>query len=843
LHLRALARGLSLFWVLWLTAPVLAQESAAPAELPFGFRLTEWNQALTEVGGAAESGDLTLAQAEALRARLVEVRRAAVQARQQTQDRIAPLRTQLAALGPPPAEGEPAEPPDIAAQRENINEQIASLQAQIKNAELAITRADELERTIVSAARAHTIKEILEPFPFPLAPRTIAVAAPEFFAHLGSLARAPQEWWSSLSPAQREDVVIYRIVLIAAVALAIGLALRRALLHWFGRDPAVINPSYARRLVGAVAEGMANGMIPALVFGAVLYRTLETSTIITGLFADIVVAVCVVAIFLVVSRALVRAGLAPDLPAWRLEGIAPNNARQISRLAIALAAVFAIDLFLMNATNSLPISQELESLYGLVSNAIEAALVIALMRGRLWHIEPMEEPAGDEAEAAEQARRSRFWPALRIVIVIIAGGSVVAALVGYTALSGYLINNLVISGVAVSVLYLMRGLLRELIGMALRTRFAQINLAVRHRSRTIIKFWLRAFLDLLVFAIGLVLLPPLWGMPIADVIGLVRRTMEGVTIGNVTISFADLIAALLVFVAVLVLTRIIQRALAERVLPQTTLDSGVRHSISAGFGYVGLAVAAALGVSTLGLDLSNLALIAGALSVGIGFGLQTVVNNFVSGLILLIERPVKVGDWIIVAGHEGFVKRINVRATEVETFQRASVIIPNSELISSAVVNLTHKNTLGRVEVPVGVAYGSDVELVMKILEDCLHANRSVAAWPEPYVLFRGFGDSSLDFEARGYLADIGNIITAGTELRLAIVKAFKEHDIEIPFPQRDLHLKDIDRLSAALGRGERKPPAGESETAPRPPAEGLVVRSAQRPTATGEAEGGGGER
>jgi small-conductance mechanosensitive channel len=207
----------------------------------------------------------------------------------------------------------------------------------------------------------------------------------------------------------------------------------------------------------------------------------------------------------------------------------------------------------------------------------------------------------------------------------------------------------------------------------------------------------------------------------------------------------------------------------------------------------------------MGLDLSNLALIAGALSVGIGFGLQNVVNNFVSGLILLVERPIKVGDWVLVGGHEGFVKQIKVRATEIETFQRASVIIPNSEFISNAVTNLTHKDSFGRVDVSIGVAYGSDVNQVMEVLKKCLRENSSILEFPEPFVLFQGFGDSSLDFETRAYIPEVSRIFRVSSEVRVAIYTALAEAGIEIPFPQRDVHIKSLPKgLRNEAGESDR---------------------------------------
>jgi small-conductance mechanosensitive channel len=406
------------------------------------------------------------------------------------------------------------------------------------------------------------------------------------------------------------------------------------------------------------------------------------------------------------------------------------------------------------------------------------------------------------------------------LIGLVAVTAIATAFAGYASASTYLADNLVISGMVVATLVLLRGLLRETIGVALRSKAVQATLDIPHKARERYKFWLRALLDLTVLLGGLVMVLIVWGVAPRDIWAWAGKTWRGVTIGNVTISLGDILVAIVVFVVVLTLTRMIRRLLNERIFPQTGLDTGVRNSLSTGLGYVGLALALALAVTTVGFDLSNVAIIAGALSVGIGFGLQNVVNNFVSGLILLVERPIKVGDWIEVGVHEGYVRRIDVRATEIETFRRAAVIVPNSELISGAVINWTHKNRYGRVELPVGVAYGSDVAKVMEILQRCLKEHESILRIPEPYVLFTGFGDSSLDFEARGQISNVEYRISVQSDLRIAIYLAFEEAGIEIPFPQRDLHIKNVENADESFRARAAQP---TPQPTPQPPATARV--------------------
>jgi len=215
-------------------------------------------------------------------------------------------------------------------------------------------------------------------------------------------------------------------------------------------------------------------------------------------------------------------------------------------------------------------------------------------------------------------------------------------------------------------------------------------------------------------------------------------------------------------------------------------------------------------IGTLGFPLSNLAIVAGALSLGIGFGLQSIVNNFVSGLILLFERPIKVGDWIVTSAGEGIVKRISVRSTEIETFDWASVIVPNSELITSPVTNWTHKNRYTRLTILIGVSYDSDPEMVSDILLKAAKANRRTLSYPSPVVYFSGFGDSSLDFEVRIFINNVDDRIPVKNELRFEIFKQFKEAGVEIPYPQRDLHLRSL--VPGMRMAGEPEPEEGDEE-------------------------------
>jgi len=255
----------------------------------------------------------------------------------------------------------------------------------------------------------------------------------------------------------------------------------------------------------------------------------------------------------------------------------------------------------------------------------------------------------------------------------------------------------------------------------------------------------------------------------------------------------------------------------SEVYPRWEFERGVGDSINTLLHYVLITVGFFIALSALGVQLRNFAIIAGALSVGIGFGLQNVVNNFVSGLILLFERPVRVGDTIRLEDELGIVSKIGLRSTTVTTLDQAEVIVPNADLISEKVTNWTLTNAVARAVIPVGVAYGSNISRVLEILTEVAGENADVLPEPKPMVLFTEFADSSLEFEVRVWVRELRLRMFVRSAMLAEIDKRFRAEGIEIPFPQRDLHVRSVDAsLLEATRRAksieERDPRSGEGE-------------------------------
>jgi small-conductance mechanosensitive channel len=421
---------------------------------------------------------------------------------------------------------------------------------------------------------------------------------------------------------------------------------------------------------------------------------------------------------------------------------------------------------------------------------IRAALVTVLVLNLVWLGLFMTKVPG-----------LRIKGTIRAVTVLILLVALMAELLGYTNFSFYLLKALLGSVVLAIALWLGSVFIDEFFdgmdeGQRSWQKRLRVALGLKANERIPGLIWLRILSILSLwffFGVGLM---EFWGYSDTTWIWVKDILNNGFEIGAIRIVPLQVAIGLAVFGLFLTGMRWINTEVIPNWVKQTRLDHGGQDAVVTLTGYIGVMVAALIGISMAGFNLQNLAIVAGALSVGIGFGLQNIVNNFVSGIILLFERPIRTGDWIVAGDVQGFVRRISIRATLIETFDRADVIVPNSELISNTVTNWMLRDPWGRVHVPVGVAYGSDVDKVTEVLLEAGREHPLVMTDGKdvnpPVVLFMGFGDSSLNFELRCFIRQVDQRLTTLSDLNYAIEKKFREAGIEIPFPQRDIHVRSV---------------------------------------------------
>lgn len=381
-----------------------------------------------------------------------------------------------------------------------------------------------------------------------------------------------------------------------------------------------------------------------------------------------------------------------------------------------------------------------------------------------------------------------------------------ANLLGYVALGRVLVEGLLGSIYVAVVLYGVSRVLVMIVAILVRGFLARRLRLVRVHGRRIER---RARRSIALLAAALWAWVSLGLFEVRDTVvaALGRWLAEPIQLGAASISLGSAVVFVLALVLALLFSRGVRFFLQEEVYPRAGVERGASHALSATLHYAILALGFMLALAAAGVDLSRVTLLAGALGVGVGFGLQNIVNNFVSGLILLFERPVKVGDTVEVGALLGDVTRIGIRSSTVRTFDGAEVIVPNANLVSDQVINWTLSDRQRRVEVTVGVRYGSDPQVVLDLLYEVAAAHPEVLDTPRPVALFRGFGDSSLDFQLRVWVAAFEHWFQVHSDLNVAVNAALARAGIEIPFPQRDLHLRSID-VPARAALADLRPPS-----------------------------------
>ncbi|HSJ09803.1 MAG TPA: mechanosensitive ion channel domain-containing protein, partial [Longimicrobiales bacterium] len=421
---------------------------------------------------------------------------------------------------------------------------------------------------------------------------------------------------------------------------------------------------------------------------------------------------------------------------------------------------------------------------GLAAVAAVALPVFALLARR--------RTAVAAAEGIDDPRR--IWP-LRIGATMWAVVRV-AVLLGYDSLGRWVVHAAIGSGavifMAVVLLALIRGAVASLVisDPGVRRHLA-LRVAVRLAQRLI-------FVMQVVTVVGAVLmLLDVWQLAESPVATWQAIIGTGFDIGPVRVTVGRILLGIVVIYTAVLLSWLVRNVVKSEVYGRWDFDRGVGDSINKLVHYLLITLGLFAALAVLGVELRNFALVAGALGIGIGFGLQNVVSNFAAGLILLFERPVRVGDTVVVGGEWGTITKIGLRSTIMMTLDQSEMIVPNADLVSEKVVNWTLTNPTARVIIEVGVAYGTDIPTVLDILRECGGENASALADPPPQALFIAFGDSSLDFELRVWVSEIRERLEVRSALLAAIAGRFAAAGIEIPFPQRDLHLRSVDAGAA----------------------------------------------
>lgn len=719
--------------------------------------------------------------------------------------RLEGIKARLEQLGPKPdaAKGQ-TDNPDVARERDEQEGFQRETEGVLALARNHIVAAEQLTAKIVDRRRTLLTRALLE--------RTSGVFSPTLWVNV---ARALPGEWRSLQYlvgsmpehfANRMDGLRLGILALAAILfLIVAVPGNRYLRRFEARPPwppeapvealadapakakgkaaaLPARPSRKQRALAALRVTLIWAVVPVLVCIGIL-SLIDTMDLVPNRLDGVVRTALFGIAFVAFAHGLADGILGPDDPAWRLVDMDDRTASRISSLARVFPAIIVAGKVLEALNQSiyavLPVTVATKGLFALLG----ALALVGTLR-RLQNA-----PEDEETAAAAAAAPTGLFTAVRLVVWAAALAILAAVALGYVTLGAFLQDQLMWIAIVGAVLLILLALVDEYVGIGLspegragREVMSQVGLS--RSSLKQISILSNGFVRVVLFVAAAMFVLAPWGLDGGDTLGTFRAALFGFTVGGVTISLSSIILAIAFFAIGLTITRGVKGWLERSYLPHTKLDPGLRNSIATSIGYLGIIIATMLAASSLGLSLDKFTIVAGALSVGIGFGLQSIVNNFVSGLILLWERPIRVGDWIVVGDEQGIVKRINVRSTQIETFDRASLIVPNAQFISGNVKNWMHNDRTARIVIPVGVGYGSDPAKVRKLLLDAATSHKDVLKEPVPRVYFMRLGETTMDFELRCF-TDVDYVLPVKSDMLFAIHDALERAKIDIPMPKR----------------------------------------------------------
>ena len=754
-------RGIWRQFVLWTLAGALLFASA-------GFDRSAWAQSseepsledikksLDEIESTVDSEDITGETLAGFRDKLNSATDILRKKIDWLEPRAREAEDRLKELGPAPAKDAPAESTEIASQREELTAQFNDVDGELKQARVLTVRTDQLGDRVAQKRHALYANELFA--------RSASILDPSFWGEvyralpieLRSI-EALLDTWSERHTRPRWAAA----ALIIIVIIALAVALTRWWLPRLIGEPS--NTRSAKAWAALWVFAWYAIRTPLAAFAALLaLTTFGLLTVRLEQIAQGLVAGMAAAAF---GHGVARGLLAPEHPHRRLVQEDDETARCFYNHLVWASRALGV-LIVLQVIHKILFAPLVITV---ATNALFAAATAAFLVHLVLRLGTIKKNRGDALIAASWAHP------LGLLMAVLIGVALVA---GYAGVAAFISLRVIVAAAVFGALYLLL--------VITQTLFASVNeqtakgqmlaesLGIDPRTLGLSGALLSALIRVLLIVSSFLLIIGPWEVSTADLFDTVRNIPFGFKIGEIRVSFQTILVAIAVLVLLLIVVRLMQRWLERELLPRTGLEPSLQLSIVTIFGYVGAITAIALALSGLGFDLQKIALIAGALSVGIGFGLQSIVSNFVSGLILLTERPIRVGDSIVVKGEEGWVRRVRVRATEIETFDRASVIIPNSEFITGVVKNWTRANRLGRIVVKVGVGYDSDPAQVRDILTEIANAHPQIVQTPPPAAYLVAFGETALEFELRCVVAEVEKGLSVRSDLHYAIIEKFR---------------------------------------------------------------------
>ena len=776
-----------------LVGPVHAQDKAEPDPKT---QVERAEATLKEVRASLDDADTPLTLG-ALSERAQSAKDEADAAATALAPQLAQINEQLAPLGEV-AEGI-TEPREVAAQRASLGRQRNAVDGTIKRAELAVVNASQLIADIENMRASQFSEELGRKVASPLSPalwRQVAEVAPSDTTRVMGLYRQGANAARTAFTREGWGVPLLGLGVALVLFFPLRLWLRRAGRRYAASERA---PQGRLRRSGLAVWLLAVGtLLPGLAVWALLSALDSVGAIpprLQTVSEHFLFATCFAAFIVALSACL----LVPKRPSWRLLDLDDTAARNLRKYAWSAAAVSWVSIMLVAVDHAARTSEvntiALDGVIALTYLGLIMAMLVTL--SRLHRRQTAEAAERAEAQAVDArargpAQRSGWIVLTRVVGNLVVVAAIIASLLGYLNFAKFVTQQLVWGGIVVLTMTLLLKFADDLCTAVLHPDSAFGRTVVLTTGLSAAQVEQAGVLLSAISRIGVVILAVLvFAAPSGNlnaVLGSIESLSQGFEIGRIELRPANIMLAVVVLLVGLALMQAVQRWLVDTYLPKTELDTGARNSISTVARYLGIILVALWALAALGIGLERLALVVSALSVGIGFGLQAITQNFVSGLILLAERPVKIGDWVKIGDQEGDIRRINVRSTEITVGDKSTLIVPNSELITKTVRNMTMGNAQGRIQIQFSVPLNTDVAAVKQVLLDAYAGHASVLEEPAPSVFIDSISGGQVAINSFAYTSSPRSTYGTRSDLFFSVLQELAGKGIALSAPT-DIHL------------------------------------------------------
>jgi small-conductance mechanosensitive channel len=718
----------------------------------------------------------------------------------------------LSVLGPAPGAGDPSEPENVTTQRKDLNSKISKITGLVNSTNVIAKNIDKLLNEISDDRSSIFLSGITDRSISPSSPVLWKDAKKELKDVSNDLNEYFSGQWNSFLKNDKKDINTLLLLVFILLSIAVLISPRTK----FGKR---INSTFKlSSSIPALEKKMQ--IIRSPIFNSLLFYTsgyilvwgISESGILDSIGTAFVSRFLIYTSVFVFIWYLAKNTFVKNQFIWGKVVCAPGKENQNRYLFIGMILVFLLDRITDFGFKDLGAGMKLLLAQTVISTAVFSIMLFAFFSFKRWvyigdkATNDINGSATSKDSGAITDKSKHSKKALSNELVFYTGRFIALALLAailleYLRLANFLFHRLVL----IALFFIFFRTIKTLVQYAITqlTVIKSLDNSSDIKSnesstssntqseKDMVFYWLNLGVNFVLAILAIPLFLYVIGIDWLDIDSFINVLSNGFKIGAITISFKNIFSGILVFLAISFSVRWATSMINKQLIKHSNMDIGLRNSLITILNYIGVLIAMIAAFPIFGFSFSNITIIAGALSVGIGFGLQDIVVDYFSGLILLIERPIKIGDWVVISAGQGYVKEIRGRVTVIQTFNRAMIIVPNSELINAPVKNWFYKSNEGRVVVTVGVDYSSNTEQVKELLLKCAHDHPAILSSPNPSVFLIGYGENSINFELIGFVKNVDNGFSIKSELRYAIIDQFSNAGIVIPIPQRDIQFKN----------------------------------------------------